>query len=101
MTRAFPGYGNLTVSKHELTSARLYQFLTDGKHHRVKLSGEDLERLLIWNDTGRNFLGSYHDTNKQVLGELPSRPETVQPEIVGEKMARELAAPAGLARKEK
>jgi len=55
----------------------LYDFVTDGKHHDVKLSGEDLLRLMIWQDNNCNFLGAYHETARQVKGELVL-PDAVQ-----------------------
>ena len=55
----------------------LYDFVTDGKHHDVKLSGEDLLRLTIWQDNNCNFLGAYHETERQVKGELVL-PDAVQ-----------------------
>ena len=48
----------------------LYDFVTDGKHHGVKPGGEDLLRLMIWQDNNCNFLGAYHETERQAKGEL-------------------------------
>jgi hypothetical protein len=68
-------------------ASRLYDFVTNGKHHGVKLAGEDLERLLIWQDNNCNFLGNYHKTEEQARGELPEMPAAIQPELVGAKIS--------------
>jgi hypothetical protein len=61
----------------EVSPPFLYDFVTDGKHHDVKLGGEDLLRLMIWQDNNCNFLGAYHQTARQVKGELVL-PDAVQ-----------------------
>jgi hypothetical protein len=61
----------------EPKTLHLYDFVTDGKHHDVKLSGEDLLRLIIWQDNNCNFLGAYHEKNRQISGELVL-PDAVQ-----------------------
>jgi len=63
--------------KDKPTPLFLYDFVTNGKHHDVKLSGEDLLRLMIWQDNNCNFLGAYHETARQVKGELVL-PDAVQ-----------------------
>jgi hypothetical protein len=63
--------------KDAKTPLFLYDFVTDGKHHDVKLSGEDLLRLTIWQDNNCNFLGAYHETERQAKGELVL-PDAVQ-----------------------
>lgn len=63
--------------KDALFPTNLYDFVTNGKHHDVKLSGEDLLRLTIWQDNNCNFLGAYHETERQIKGELVL-PDAVQ-----------------------
>lgn len=56
--------------------SRLYPLLADGKHHGVKLSAEEMERLVIWMDLNSNFLGHYLFTGEQSRGILPALPPT-------------------------
>jgi mono/diheme cytochrome c family protein len=56
--------------------SRLYPLLANGKHHGVKLSAEDMERLVIWMDLNSNFLGHYLFTDEQSRGILPMLPPT-------------------------
>ena len=50
-------------------AAKLYQMLQEG-HNKVRLSAEDMHRIILWLDCNSNFYGAYHDTDKQDAGEV-------------------------------
>lgn len=50
-------------------ASKLYQMLTKG-HHDVKLTPEELKKIILWLDCNSNFYGAYHDLEKQVKGEV-------------------------------
>ncbi|MFP4379338.1 MAG: hypothetical protein ACLFUS_02460 [Candidatus Sumerlaeia bacterium] len=56
--------------------APLYELLTTGSHKdKVKLTPEEMERLVVWLDTQSVFYGAYHKTREQKSG------EAVEPEV--------------------
>ncbi len=62
--RTVPGEVGAYVSK-------LYKLLTSGSHKdKVKLTDEEMQRIVIWLDTQSVFYGVYHDTEKQKAGKL-------------------------------
>jgi cytochrome c553 len=50
-------------------ASKLYQMLKEG-HHDLQLSDEDMHRITVWLDCNSNFYGAYHDTERQLQGEL-------------------------------
>jgi hypothetical protein len=61
-TRSTPGRVGARVSS-------LLRMLDKG-HHDVKLSAEELRRLIVWMDCNSNFFGAYHRTDEQARGVL-------------------------------
>ncbi len=60
--RSIPGQVGAHVSK-------LYNMLTTGSHKdKVKLTDEEMERIVTWLDTMSCFYGAYHDTRAQQEG---------------------------------
>jgi hypothetical protein len=53
-------------------ASRLYPMLQDGHKGRVKLSPEDMRRIILWLDCNTNFYGAYHDTEAQARGQSVS-----------------------------
>ncbi len=68
--------GRTTPGSFGALNSKLYPLLADGKHHGVKLSAEDMQRLAIWMDLNSNFLGHYLFTEEQSRGILPAMPPT-------------------------
>ncbi|MCF7957225.1 MAG: hypothetical protein K9M57_02120 [Phycisphaerae bacterium] len=50
-------------------ASTLYQMLSKG-HHDVKLTPDELQRIVLWLDCNSNFYGAYHDLDKQADGEV-------------------------------
>ena len=42
----------------------------DQRHHDVKLSDEDLHRIILWLDSNCEFYGSYENTLAQAQGKI-------------------------------
>jgi len=65
-TKTTPGEFGARVSK-------LCELLAKG-HYDVKLTPEELKRIILWIDCNSNFYGAHHDLEKQAAGEvvLPS-----------------------------
>ena len=61
-TRTVPGQFGTSVSK-------LYQMLAKG-HNDVKLTDEEMHRIILWIDCNSNFYGAYLKTKEQEKGEL-------------------------------
>jgi len=61
-SRTLPG-------KFGARASKLMEYL-DERHHGVKLSREDLHRLVLWLDGNSEFYGSYEDTAAQARGEI-------------------------------
>jgi hypothetical protein len=62
--RSIPGQVGAYVSG-------LYKLLTAGSHKdKVKLTDEEMERLVTWLDTMSVYYGAYHDTRAQEDGEI-------------------------------
>ena len=49
--------------------SKLYKMLKKG-HHGVKLSDEQMHRLVLWLDSNSDFYGSYENTERQAAGEV-------------------------------
>jgi hypothetical protein len=73
--------GRTTPGTFGAINSKLYPLLADGKHHDVRLSEEDLRRLVIWMDLNSNFLGHYLFTEEQSRGILPVLPPTCYPDV--------------------
>jgi len=58
-----------TPGKFGAQASKLYQMLNKG-HNDLKLSDEDMHRIAVWLDCNSNFYGAYHDTERQLQGEL-------------------------------
>ncbi len=54
-------------------ASKLYELLSKG-HYDVKLTPEELKRIILWLDCNSNFYGAHHDLEEQAAGEvvLPS-----------------------------
>ncbi len=50
-------------------AARLCNMLRDG-HHEVQLTEEEMHRITLWLDCNSVFFGAYHETEKQLRGEV-------------------------------
>ena len=50
-------------------AAKLLEYL-DERHYGVKLSEEDLHRVVLWLDCNSEFLGAYEKAEAQARGEL-------------------------------
>ncbi|MBI5683652.1 MAG: hypothetical protein HZC54_01095 [Verrucomicrobia bacterium] len=50
-------------------ASKLYPMLAKG-HHGVKLTPEEMHRIVLWLDCNSNFYAAYHDTAKQARGEI-------------------------------
>ena len=78
-TQSYLSFRGLTWSSRDIRStpgqvgalaAPLYaKILKDGHKGRVNLSPEEMHRIVLWLDCNSNFLGAYHDTEKQARGE--------------------------------
>ena len=61
--------GRTIAGKFGARAARLMQYLDEG-HYGVKLSDEDLHRVILWLDCNSEFLGAYEEPEAQARGEL-------------------------------
>jgi hypothetical protein len=52
-------------------ASRLYQLLQDG-HYDVRLTEDELHRIVVWLDCNSNFFGAYEDEQRQLDGEFVS-----------------------------
>jgi hypothetical protein len=66
--------GRTTPGSFGTLNSKLYPLLTDGKHHGLKISPEEMERLMIWMDLNCNFRGHYLFIEEQSRGILPALP---------------------------
>lgn len=73
--------GRTTPGSFGTINSKLYPMLADGKHHRVKLSNEEMRCLTVWMDLNSNFLGHYLFTDEQSRGILPVLPLTCYPDV--------------------
>ena len=58
-----------TPGKFGAKAAKLYQMLAKG-HNKVKLTDEEMHRIILWLDCNSNFYGAYLETKKQEKGEV-------------------------------
>ncbi|MCF7956569.1 MAG: hypothetical protein K9M75_12265, partial [Phycisphaerae bacterium] len=49
--------------------SKLYRMLKGG-HHGVKLSDDQMHRIVLWLDSNSDFYGSYENTERQAAGEV-------------------------------
>ncbi len=65
----FDSQARTTPGHFGAQASRLYQMLAKG-HHGVKLSGDDLHRILLWLDCNSDFFGSYDNVQEQLEGKV-------------------------------
>jgi len=56
-----------TPGKFGAKASKLYQMLAKG-HNKVKLTDEEMHRIILWLDCNSNFYGAYLETKKQEQG---------------------------------
>ena len=71
-----PKWYRTTPGEFGARASRLYQMLTEG-HHDVKLSPEELHRIVVWLDSCSLFYGVY----EQEGGEAQLRGELARPTL--------------------
>ena len=55
--------------KFGANASKVYQMLAKG-HNKVKLTDEEMHRIILWLDTNCNFYGAYAETARQDKGEM-------------------------------
>ncbi|MBN2342210.1 MAG: PD40 domain-containing protein [Deltaproteobacteria bacterium] len=65
----FYGYPRSIPGRVGARASELYPLLTSG-HNGVSLSEEELHRISLWLDLTSQFLGVYHDVDRQTAGEI-------------------------------
>jgi len=50
-------------------ASKLYQLLSKG-HHGVKLSRQEMDRIVLWLDCNSDFFGAYHAIAAQAAGQI-------------------------------
>ncbi len=68
-TAGVHGGSRVVPGKFGARAAKLLDYL-DEQHYGVKLSDEDLHRMVLWLDCNSEFLGAYENAEAQARGEL-------------------------------